>query len=132
MSKEDLLNALNAEPPIMEATCPICKETFSRDGEGHSFDAIFEFGKCEDCLGYCPYCKPELHKLNEKYHQINGQCCPYCDSDDIEYASERGVSPHQKDTYMQQQLVSCRTCGKWWREHLELVFIEPAEEGEDI
>ena len=37
--------------------CPECKEKYSDDGEGHAFDCIKEYGKCHECLGYCPYCE---------------------------------------------------------------------------
>jgi hypothetical protein len=47
--------------------CPQCKEDYSNDGEGHSFDAIKEYGKCCDCLGFCPYCRQdEADELKEK------------------------------------------------------------------
>ncbi len=44
-------------------TCPECRAIYSNGGEGHSYDAIEEYGMCVDCLiakkivDKCPYCK---------------------------------------------------------------------------
>lgn len=38
--------------------CPKCGQEYDNASFGHSYDAIEEFGRCTECLGYCPYCKP--------------------------------------------------------------------------
>ena len=45
--------------------CPECKQEFDNDGDGHAFDAVKEYGKCHECLGYCPYCN--FYNENEEW-----------------------------------------------------------------
>lgn len=43
--------------------CPLCGTEYDPDEEFHAYQAINEYGKCTDCIGYCPYVMDDLERI---------------------------------------------------------------------
>lgn len=61
-------------------------------------------------------------EAKEKYVQLEGQHCPYCDSGDLEYGSVDFSTP-----YCNQKVI-CEDCGKDWWDVYKFHTIEEVEE----
>ena len=99
-----------------EHQCPECKEVFCNCSDGHPYDAIEDYGKCTDCLGYCPYCEPSEKEIN---HYINADRtkCIKCSSDNIEGGS---IDIEGKQA---TQEIRCLVCDSSWCDIYNLTTI---------
>ena len=57
---------MNTITEEQERTCPECGVLYDIGDYGHDFDAIKDFGKCTDCLDYCPYCDKSYSEKREE------------------------------------------------------------------
>lgn len=96
--------------------CPDCKESFCNGSEKHLYDAIEDYGKCTDFLGYCPYCEPSEKEINH-YVTADGSICISCGSDNIE-----GGSIDIEGTQATQE-IRCLVCDASWYDVYALTTI---------
>ena len=55
-------------PKKADVMCPVCQEMFDPDSYGHDVDCIesTNYGRCIDCIGYCPICEEEAELIEEE------------------------------------------------------------------